>query len=69
MNENDYSATIKQLRKSKNLSQSEFGKIFGYSARTVSDWELGYTEPNIATIKAIVKYFDITYEEFFGDNI
>jgi len=58
---------IRALRKSRNLSQSEFGKLFGFSARTVSDWENGNTEPNIATIKSIVKTFDISYEEFFGD--
>lgn len=55
------------MRKSKGLSQTELGKILGYSARTISDWEYGNTEPNINAIKAIVKYFDITYEEFFGD--
>ena len=59
--------TIKTLRKSKGLSQKELGKALGFSARTVSDWENGNTEPNIATIKEIVKYFDISYEEFFGD--
>ena len=60
--------TIKNLRKSKSLTQFEFGKLLGYSARTVSDWEKGNTEPNIAAIKNIVKYFDITYEEFFGED-
>lgn len=58
---------IRTLRKSRNLSQKDFGKLFGFSARTISDWENGNTEPNIATIKAIVKQFDISYEEFFGD--
>ncbi len=57
--------TIRLLRKSKNLSQSELGKQLGFSARTVSDWEAGNTEPNISTIKSIVKFFDISYEEFF----
>lgn len=59
--------TIKLLRKSKNISQAELGKQLGYSARTVSDWEKGNTEPNIAAIKALVKFFDVSYEEFFGE--
>lgn len=58
---------IRQLRKGLKLSQEALGKELGFSARAVSDWENGYTEPNIATIKAIVHFFDITYEEFFGD--
>lgn len=59
--------TIRSLRKSRNMSQAELGKILGYSARTVSDWEYGNTEPNISAIKALVKFFDISYEEFFGE--
>lgn len=59
--------TIRALRKSKNLSQSELGEKLGYSARTISDWEHGNTEPNITAIKAIVKFFDITYNEFFDE--
>lgn len=60
--------TIRYLRKGKSLSQAELGKILGYSARTVSDWENGSTEPNISAIKAMVRFFEITYDEFFSDN-
>ena len=60
-------AIIKQLRKNKNLSQAELGKNLGFSARTISDSESGNTEPNISTIKALVKFFDISYEEFFEE--
>ncbi|MCH5158257.1 MAG: helix-turn-helix transcriptional regulator [Clostridiales bacterium] len=60
--------TIKTLRKERGLSQEEFGKLLGFSARTVSDWENGKTEPSIATIKAMVKFFDITYDEFFEED-
>lgn len=67
MKPNYVGETIRLLRKSKNISQAELGKIIGYSARTVSDWENGSTEPNISAIKALVKFFDITYEEFFAE--
>lgn len=67
MKPNIIGETIRSLRKSKNISQAELGNIIGYSARTVSDWENGATEPNISAIKALVKYFDITYEEFFSE--
>ncbi len=58
---------IRSLRKSKNLTQAELGKVLGYSARTISDWENGCTEPKIVAIKAIVNFFEITYDEFFED--
>lgn len=58
---------IKKLRTENNLSQKKFGELFGFSARTISDWECCNTEPDLTTIKSIVKYFDITYEELFDD--
>lgn len=67
MKTNNVGETIKALRRGKNLTQAELGKQLGYSARTVSDWENGATEPNISAIKALVEFFDITYEEFFGE--
>lgn len=63
---NEVGEIIRNLRKNRGLSQSELGKVVGFSARTISDWESGNTESNISAIKTIVKYFDITYEEFFG---
>lgn len=65
---NSVGLNIKSLRLSENLSQKKLGEILGFSARTVSDWETGNTEPDINTIKAIVKYFDITYDEFFDEH-
>ena len=67
MNTNNIGNTIRALRKSKNLSQGELGEKLGYAARTVSDWEHGNTEPNISAIKAIVKFFEISYDEFFDE--
>ncbi|MDE6442146.1 MAG: helix-turn-helix domain-containing protein [Clostridia bacterium] len=64
---NTVGENIKFLRKRKMLTQAELGKTLGYSARTISDWENGATEPNITAIKSLVKFFDITYEEFFGE--
>lgn len=66
--ENSVGNIIRALRKSKNLSQKEFGEKLGFSPRTVSDWEAGNTEPDINTIRALVKFFDITYDEFFDEN-
>lgn len=58
---------IKLLRVDNKLSQKNFGELFGFSARTVSDWECCNTEPDLTTIKRIVKHFDITYEELFDE--
>lgn len=68
MKASNIGATVRLLRKSENISQAELGKKLGYSARTVSDWENGVTEPNISAIKGLVKFFGISYEEFFGED-
>ena len=65
MSEKHIGLNIRDLRNSKNLTQAELGKILGYSARTVSDWENGNTEPNITAIKALIAYFEISYDELF----
>ncbi|MDE6275051.1 MAG: helix-turn-helix transcriptional regulator [Clostridia bacterium] len=65
MSEYNVGITIRTLRKNKKMTQAELGKVLGYSARTVSDWENGCTEPNIVAIKTLVRFFEISYDEFF----
>jgi len=47
------------------LSQKKLGELLGFSARTVSDWECGNTEPDIKTIKELIIVLNITLEELF----
>ena len=49
----------------KKLSQQKLGELLGFSARTVSDWECGNTEPDIKTIKELTKILDVTLDELF----
>lgn len=56
---------IKKYRLLKSFSQKQLGEKLGFSARTISDWESNNTEPNIDTIKKLIKVLDITFEELF----
>jgi len=56
---------IKSIRLENKLTQKEFGEKLGFSARTISDWELGNTEPDLTTIKNIVNIFGVDYQEIF----
>ncbi|MDE7216157.1 MAG: helix-turn-helix transcriptional regulator [Clostridia bacterium] len=67
MADNSIRNNIRSFRKSRKLTQEDLGIILGYSARTISDWENGCTEPGIVAIKAMVKFFGITYDEFFEE--
>ena len=53
------------IRQENKLTQKQFGEKLGFSARTVSDWEYGNTEPDMKTIKKMVKIFDLSYEDIF----
>lgn len=56
---------IKELRILRKLSQAELGRALGFSARTVSDWECANTEPDIKTIRKLVAFFNIDFNELF----
>ncbi|MBQ3502114.1 MAG: helix-turn-helix transcriptional regulator [Clostridia bacterium] len=60
-----FGENIKKYRLLKNLSQKQLGEKVGFSARSVSDWECNNTEPNIETIKKLIKVLDISLDELF----
>lgn len=57
---------LRELRKQNKLSMKEFGAIFGLSESTISLYENGKREPDIATIIKMADYFNITVDEFLG---
>ena len=60
-----FGGNLRQFRTDKKLSQHKLGEMLGFSARTVSDWECGNTEPDISTIKNISTVLEISIEELF----
>lgn len=57
---------IKDLRRSKKLSQTEFAKIVGVSQTTVTAWETGKAEPSSSAITRIADYFDVSTDYLLG---
>ncbi|MFB2895676.1 helix-turn-helix domain-containing protein [Aerosakkonemataceae cyanobacterium BLCC-F50] len=51
---------LKRLRDELEMSQEEFGRIIGISARTVSRWEAGDSTPTftISQMKALVRLLE-----------
>ncbi|MBQ2717152.1 MAG: helix-turn-helix transcriptional regulator [Clostridia bacterium] len=58
---------IKELRIEKELSQTELAKLVGVSQKAVDYWERNVNEPKASYIIALVKIFEITFDEFFSD--
>lgn len=59
---------IKALRKSNNLTQTEFGKLFGIGKTTVSSYETGNSCPNDSIKLAICRFFNVTTDYLLGNS-
>ena len=56
---------IKELRQEKGLSQMQLSKQIGVSQKAIDYWERSVNEPKASYIIALVKFFDISFDEFF----
>ena len=57
------SDTIKQIRRTHYLNQTEFAKRIGVTQGTISQWENGLTRPNIDQLRAISSAFNVSIDE------
>lgn len=60
---------IRQLRKSRNLSQEVLAQILGVSFQAVSKWETDAAMPDVAMIPAIASFFGVSTDELFDFNL
>ena len=58
---------IKELRTEKSLSQMQLAKLIGVSQKAVDYWERNINEPKASYIIALVKVFELSFDEFFFD--
>jgi len=58
---------IKEYRLEKSLSQLNLAKLIGVSQKAIDYWERNVNEPKSSYIIALVKTFDISFDEFFID--
>lgn len=61
-----FGTRLKDLRTSKNLNQSELGKVFNVERGTISNWENGNRTPDQKMIGKIADYFDVSVDYLFG---
>lgn len=65
----NYGQKIAELRKGKNLTQSDLGAKLNVSAQAVSKWENNLSEPDIDSIRKLCGIFEISVDEFLGGSI
>lgn len=59
---------IKELRKQKQISQTDMAKQLGIRQNRLSLYENGYREPDLNMARQIANYFNMTIEEVFFDK-
>ena len=62
-----FKETIKELRKSKKLSQEELAKMVGVSIDTIRRYELGEREPRITELQALAAALGTTVASLMGE--
>lgn len=59
---------LKQLRKEKNLSQTELAKELNMSQRMYNTYETGIREPSIDTLIMISNYYNVSLDYLVGNE-
>lgn len=62
----EFNEKIQELRKQKGLTQEELAEALYVSRTAVSKWESGRGYPNIDSLKAIAKFFNLTVDELLS---
>ena len=57
---------LKELRKEKNLTQTDIAKIFNVTDATVSTWEVGKAQPSFDILMELAKYFNVSTDYLLG---
>ncbi|MBQ4099618.1 MAG: helix-turn-helix transcriptional regulator [Clostridia bacterium] len=58
---------IKELRISAGLTQMQLAKSIGVSQKAIDYWERNVNEPKSSYVIALVKTFDLSFDEFFDE--
>lgn len=57
---------LRELRKERDVSQADVGKLFKITRQAVQRWEVGKSQPNIFQLMVLADYFDVDPEYLVG---
>ena len=64
----EFSQKLKELRKERNLTQSELAHMLNYDNTIIADYEAGRNEPNIKNLIKIANIFDVSVDYLIGNS-
>lgn len=59
---------LKELRKSRNLTQEEFSKLTGLTRSAIGMYESGKREPNFVTLELLADFFNVDMDYLVGKS-
>lgn len=59
---------ISELRKMNNMTQQELAEKLNYTDKAISKWERGESTPDIESLSAIAKLFNLTVDDLLNDS-
>ncbi len=62
----EFGENLKRLRKSRNMTQAEFGGHVGLSKAVISKYENGIGFPTLDVLRQIAEYYDVTADWLLG---
>ena len=57
-----------ECRVSRELTQTDVGKIVGKSKNAVASWEQGLSLPDIVTLLRLSKYYGVSIDYMYGES-
>jgi transcriptional regulator with XRE-family HTH domain len=63
-----FAKRLKELRKSKKMSQKELADILSVSPSTIGMYEQGRRKPDSDLLKILAKYFDVSIDYLLGNS-
>lgn len=57
---------LRELRKSKHISQQKLAEVLNTSNSSICDWECGRSQPDLETLANISVFFDVNSDYLLG---
>ncbi len=64
--ENKFAERLSELRQERGIGQVELAQKLGMSKGIISLWENGLREPNMSSIIALTRFFDVSADYLIG---
>ena len=59
---------LKTMRKKKNMTQEQLGKILGVSQQAIAKWENGVSKPRVEMLVMIAVFFHCSIDELLRED-